>query len=445
MDRFYVQNSPSILPVVSTSALLLFAGKITGISGILHTLLNGQDGGWKSWRSSYLFGLLVSGPIVAMLSSNALGTFGSFRESALQYLHPIPVVISGLLVGFGSRLGNGCTSGHGLCALPRLSPRSFVAVCTFMATGAAMTALVRYTKLGEYLFTNNHPGHWGWAVPASMLVLSYFLFSAHRSNRVGSGKVAAGSDGLISDPHSSGSGGIVSSELDEQRRPLTADDDPHADESKGNNSRRRETKSVASPVVASPIAPKTDKPVVHLVSFLCALAFGVGLGVSGMTNPSKIHGFLDFGAIFGAGKGISQWDPTLIGVMGGAVMLNVVFFQLLSRYVSRPLCYKAKVPTSPPPSPAHSKDVRCDPCTQTCPAMCDVLVMGPKAAANRVIDAPLVIGSALFGVGWGFAGICPGPGLVSLSAGAPHAPLFCGSMMLGMVLFEKLYAERKRR
>jgi uncharacterized membrane protein YedE/YeeE len=109
------------------SALLLLAhGRVAGISGILGGLLQPTDAD-RSWRIAFLGGLAFAGVIGAIVAPAAVGA--SVRS------YPV-VILAGLLVGFGTRLGNGCTSGHGVCGLARLSRRSLAAVITFMLTGA---------------------------------------------------------------------------------------------------------------------------------------------------------------------------------------------------------------------------------------------------------------------------------------------------------------------
>jgi uncharacterized protein len=111
------------------SLLFLTHGRIAGISGVLGSLLPpapapARD---RAWRLAFLGGLLAAGAVAALVAPTAIGT--SVRS--------LPVVIAaGLLVGFGTRLGSGCTSGHGVCGLSRLSTRSMIAVATFMTTGA---------------------------------------------------------------------------------------------------------------------------------------------------------------------------------------------------------------------------------------------------------------------------------------------------------------------
>ena len=113
--------------------LLAANGRIAGVSGILHGLF-AQPPGERLWRAAFVGGLIVAGFAWHFL----VGGFPS-REIGLGW-----VVAAGLLVGFGTRLGGGCTSGHGVCGIGRFSLRSLVAVIVFMATGMAATFVVRH-------------------------------------------------------------------------------------------------------------------------------------------------------------------------------------------------------------------------------------------------------------------------------------------------------------
>ena len=119
--------------------------------------------------------------------------------------------------------------------------------------------------------------------------------------------------------------------------------------------------------------------------------FGLGLIVSGMANPAKVLGFLDLAG---------SWDPSLIFVMGGAIALGVVAFRCGGRRTASLLGQPMQLPTA------------------------------------RHLDKRLVVGSAIFGVGWGLAGICPGPALVLLGAGAAEGAVFVLALLAGMALFE---------
>jgi len=130
-----------------------------------------------------------------------------------------------------------------------------------------------------------------------------------------------------------------------------------------------------------------------IFAFLCGLIFGVGLLISGMANPEKVLGFLD----------LSQpWDPSLAFVMIGAIAVGIVGLALV----------KGKKR-----------------------AFCGVPIMLP---ANNAIDRTLVVGAILFGLGWGLAGICPGPALVLLGAGVGKGLLFILAMLVGMWLVNRV-------
>lgn len=135
----------------------------------------------------------------------------------------------------------------------------------------------------------------------------------------------------------------------------------------------------------------------HRISeFVVGLIFGIGLILSGMTDPGKVIGFLD---LFGA------WDPSLALVMGGAILVGVFAFAVAKKRTTTFLNEALHLPTS------------------------------------SDIDKRLLVGGLMFGVGWGLAGFCPGPALVSLGTGEPKAAVFVLAMLAGMVLFE--LAERR--
>ena len=120
---------------LSATWLMLSVGRVAGVTGILSGLLTPKTED-INWRLGFVLGLLVA------------GTFAFGSQSASQLVsHPKPwslLVLAGILVGFGARLGGGCTSGHGVCGNSRLSPRSIVATCTFMVAGAVTVFALRH-------------------------------------------------------------------------------------------------------------------------------------------------------------------------------------------------------------------------------------------------------------------------------------------------------------
>jgi uncharacterized protein len=123
----------------SASMLLLLNGRIAGISGIVGALMRPHSDD-TSWRAMFVVGLLAGGLALLVFRPS------SFAAAPVS----IPVaVIAGLLVGFGTRIGSGCTSGHGVCGLSRLSGRSLAATITFMAAGAMTVFVVRHVMGAE--------------------------------------------------------------------------------------------------------------------------------------------------------------------------------------------------------------------------------------------------------------------------------------------------------
>lgn len=128
-----------------------------------------------------------------------------------------------------------------------------------------------------------------------------------------------------------------------------------------------------------------------IASLIAGLVFGLGLILSGMANPEKVLGFLDIAGL---------WDPSLAFVMGGAIIVGLVAFTVARKRTLSFLGFDMKLP------------------------------------ANKRIEKRVVVGSMMFGVGWGIAGFCPGPALVALGAGEIKAVVFVVSMIAGMLLFE---------
>jgi uncharacterized membrane protein YedE/YeeE len=125
---------------LATAGLLLALGRIAGISGILGGALAAERGEF-AWRLAFLAGL----PLGAWLATLSTGDLHGFAITA----QPALLAAGGLLVGFGTQLGSGCTSGHGVCGLARGSPRSLAATAIFMATAAATVFVVRHALGGS--------------------------------------------------------------------------------------------------------------------------------------------------------------------------------------------------------------------------------------------------------------------------------------------------------
>jgi len=127
------------------------------------------------------------------------------------------------------------------------------------------------------------------------------------------------------------------------------------------------------------------------IALLSGVLFGSGLAISGMMDPSRVRGFLDIAG---------DWDPTLAFVLGGATIVMAVAW-LVQRRMARPI------------------------------ADANFALPG-----TDLIDRRLILGAALFGIGWGLAGLCPGPGIASLAVNPMPAGVFVASMIVGMTIFK---------
>jgi uncharacterized membrane protein YedE/YeeE len=132
--------SGGILIGLASVALLYFAGRIAGISGIFGGILQAHHGETQ-WRILFVAGLIVGGIIVQLVRPEMLEVKVDRTTFA--------IIVAGLLVGVGARLGNGCTSGHGVCGIGRMAPRSMIAVVVFMTSAAATVYIVNHLLGGH--------------------------------------------------------------------------------------------------------------------------------------------------------------------------------------------------------------------------------------------------------------------------------------------------------
>lgn len=221
------------------------------------------------------------------------------------------------IIVLGTKLGNGCTSGHGICGLPRLSKRSLVSVLTFMTTGAITTVLSK----GLFLASNdeNTEKHTPFSTVVAVVALGAAMLSSWRH--------------------------------------------------------RKETAQMAK----------------SLPAIAAGGLFAKGLQISGMAYPSKVWGFLDVTSIADG-----NWNPQLALVMGGGVLISFWSYQHVAGY-----------------SVINTNNTLPCPLTQEkdkSAGFCNL-------PSSQKIDTELILGAALFGIGWGVAGMCPGPALVLAANG----------------------------
>lgn len=135
------------------------------------------------------------------------------------------------------------------------------------------------------------------------------------------------------------------------------------------------------------------------LAFAAGALFGFGLSLSGMIDPTRVSGFLDVAS--------GHWDPSLIFVLGGALLVAVPGVQL-RRFLAKPV---------------FGEDF--------------------SLPSKTSIDRPLVVGSAIFGTGWGLAGFCPGPAISAFALGLLPVMLFVAAMITGMLIHDRIYAKQR--
>lgn len=324
---------------LSASAFMLLTGKVTGLSGIAEGVVSAKG---EEWNITYIAGLCSAGVLLSLHRPQSFGQLTALSSAALFG--------AGVITGFGTRLAGGCTSGHGLCGLPRRSPRSLVAVLTFMTTGA-ITAYFANLPENRAILEDNRNDVIGPLIPG--ILASVVGLYASLNMKAVKDKVVKFFAGL------------------------------------------------SSAATGNSIHPNH----MHLAAIATSVAFGLGLGVSGMCNPARVIRFLNF-------SGADGWDPTLASVLGAGVLVTFSAFHYF-KYTNTVVVLH---PTE---------------------SLGNVLKIG-MVQPNLVIDWKLLVGSALFGVGWGLAGICPGPAIVAIGASIPAAFKFVPGMLVGMIMKEMI-------
>ncbi|CAG9316180.1 unnamed protein product [Blepharisma stoltei] len=289
---------------LATILNLLFMGRVTGISGMVFTVvkLNTREG--LFWKISFLLGLVSAVLFFKNFVGDAIWNIKIFdgKEAELG-ITMNEWIIGSLLVGIGTQWGNGCTSGHAVCGIPRLSPRSIIATLIFMFFGV-VTATLKQNKPFQREEFILEPKMFEIIVKVSQLIFitlyGVYFFAVF----------------------------IYS-------------------------------------ISSRPIKNKFEP----VFSFIIGNVFGSGLVLAGMCRRTKILGFLALK---------DGWDPSLLFVMGAAVGINLIAFNIVLREPKPLMIEKWSVPT------------------------------------RKDIDVGVIVGPALFGVGWGITGMCPGPAVTNL-------------------------------
>lgn len=344
-----------ILIGVSAAAYLKLNGRISGMSGALTGTLKGTkalvQGGKYDWfeyrqKVAYLLGLVTAGFLVYFIPGLAPEeSFVPLGLSVRNVFH-IPALVTfigGMLVAIGTNVGSGCTSGHMICGIARLSRRSFVATATFSSVAFIVVQLGTPSLIVNYFFGGHmkqlsHNQEWIsfpsftyalllLSILAIVLATYYYLYE--NANQFSQS---------------------VKNQMDQ-----------------------------------------------YVLPYYSALVFGLGLAFAGMTSPAKVVGFFDF---FG-----DHYDPSLFCVAVGAILLDLYLFQMHIL----PAANKGETPLY------HDQY---------------------HLPSSTQIDWKLVTGAAIFGVGWGLGGVCPGPVMTNLGTFNPLFILYCLGFYTGLQVKE---------
>lgn len=286
-----------LLAIAVTIHLVLF-GRLTGLSGIVDGVFR-YDKPNIEWKLSFLTGIMVCSSVMEAIFPTTLK-----QQTPPKELNMVGYAIAGFAVGFGTRLGNGCTSGHGLCGMSRFSTRSFVNVLVFLTTAIATASLMTDHQI---LLEPRSKWDEAWtiapAISSSIAIIVFAILLWQSENKFDS-----------------------------------------------------------------------------FATFIISIIFTSGLIVGGMGIRHKIIKFLDISKD-------ASWDPSLLFVLFVGVGVLAISFRVVNGKLDRPL-------------------------------YCSYFASGMGEECNfqvpnsRVLDVPLILGGWLFGMGWGFGGLCPGPALI---------------------------------
>lgn len=322
---------------VGAGTLLLFNGDIMGYSGIfsstlLHPVKTFEESPWKlTFLASFTWAATV---YMNYIDPSCLDTTGGTTTPGPSKLG---FALGGFLVGLGTKLGNGCTSGHGICGLARYSKRSLVNVLSFMTTGILTTICM--SSMGDenpFRTTEANPIY----SQAGMLFTVLTIIAA-LPNLSDQKTLGASLSGAIS----------------------------------------------------------------------C-----IGLAISGMISYSKIQNFLNISALW---KKSTTYDPTLMCVMGSGVITSWISYQFLDNYT----CLKNKTKCMTEPLADEEFHV----------------------PTNTTIDWKLIVGGAIFGVGWSLSCFCPGPALFNVAVGSEGAMIFLFCFVDGAYIAQEIVSMANKK
>ena len=306
----YMAAIGGLLIAISSSLHYYLYGRITGMSGMLFNVVGFKFGPLFPLRTCFVIGLITIVDLLHLFVGDTLNGQKVLGYDNLEVNLPA-LIFGGLFIGLGVRFGGGCTSGHGVCGLPRKSKRSLIAVAMFMTTAIMTATIIYYAPTSPFVYSKNSTAEEYYSyIPRAILSLYQLGF-------------------------------IV---------------------------------LIIYNLFATMSLIDKFSPILY---FLFGIIFGLGLLISGMCSRAKILNFLTLS---------SNWDPSLLIVMAVAVGFNFVTFQLVIK--------KGK--------PVFGEEL-------------DMPLVN--------MDAAIFIGPAIFGIGWGITGLCPGPALANITVLTSALPL----------------------
>ena len=351
-------------------------------------------------------------------------------EGTVRIPNTLTNIVGGFLVGIGTKLGNGCTSGHGICGLARFSKRSFVAVITFMCTG--IISGLFFDKL-EIFSASDDDLSWipnGISTPFAISFVFLFTLGAAFTLYFDDAK-DRDSDASETELRNDYYVDFGGNDIEDCTSRMKEDEESQStfdilkSYSTFESSRVVDSESLREDlkddseidVIEDHISTKQDHDLQprcniglrkNIFGALSGILFALGLAISGMIKQYKVISFLDI-------VSIENWDPSLAFVMAGGLVISFASYQYVKDH-----------------------GIISNQRAMTCPPL-----LGEECSFNvptrTAIDAKLVIGASLFGIGWGIAGYCPGPALYAFAAGMPKEMAYWWpSNIIGTILGEIL-------
>jgi uncharacterized membrane protein YedE/YeeE len=429
-----ITHTRTIAPFIiglSAAVLLLLSGDILGSSGLCSSLVLHPKKAISDPRQAWKWVLVIS----FLVAANTILGDHFTDDERLQEDPSIPItstygyLIAGCFVGFGTKLGNGCTTGHGICGMARLSKRSMAAVATFMMSAFATSAMIApdnkaFSNGTRFLRADKAPelfNRWlGFGVTCFFLIPTglalYSLYKSQSSSEDAGKQDAKSLDKSERNSDVDKTAAFTSKDFEstvsfpalaEKCMVEEVDVESRADTSDSSNSTEQQAQQEEECMARAKAQQKKDAIRKLGPALLAGLLFAVGLAVSGMVKPSKINGFLNL-FLFAQGS----YDPTLLTVMMGGCIVSFMAYQFVEKHRMFPNAYARE---------------------------CPLVASNFSIPTSTVIDGHLIGGALCFGIGWGVGNLCPGPAMFLAATGAKPILLYWWpTFFVGSFVAEKL-------